>query len=65
MLLGTTKYRLKRADDTTYRQNEITARLGYEIAKNLRAFATFDRTFKAQPRYPAMMQISAGLVYSF
>ena len=65
MLLGTTKYRLKRADDKTYRQNELTARLGYEIAKNLGAFATFDRTFKAQPRYPAMMQISAGLVYSF
>ncbi|WP_297943064.1 Opr family porin [uncultured Campylobacter sp.] len=64
-LLGTTSYRLKGGDDTRYRQSEFSAWLSYPITQSLKAMLIYDQTFKAQPGYPALRQIGAGLTYSF
>ncbi|WP_298023881.1 Opr family porin [uncultured Campylobacter sp.] len=64
-LLGTTSYRLKGGDDTRYKQNEFSAWLSYPITQSLKAMLIYDQTFKAQPGYPALRQIGAGLTYSF
>ena len=64
-LLGTTSYRLKGGDDTLYKQNEFSAWLSYPITQSLKVMLIYDQTFKAQPGYPALRQIGAGLTYSF
>lgn len=64
-MYGTTSYKLKGGDNTSYRQDELSAWLSYPIVNNLKAFLTFDKTFKAQPGYPSMTQVSAGLSYTF
>lgn len=64
-LLGTTSYRLKGGDDTLYKQNEFSAWLSYPITQSLKVMLIYDQTFKAQPSYPALRQIGAGLTYSF
>lgn len=64
-MYGTTSYKLKGGDDTSYRQDEFSTWLSYPIMNNLNAILTFDKTFKAQPGYPSMTQVSAGLSYTF
>lgn len=65
MLFGSTSYKLKGGDNTSYRQHEFSTWLSYPIMNNLDVFATYDQTFKAQPSYPAMTQVSVGLSYKF
>ena len=64
-LAGTTIYKLKGGDDTNYRQHELSVWASYPLMKNLKAFIAYDQVFKAQPGYPALTQIGAGLSYSF
>ncbi len=64
-LAGTTRYKLKGGDDTNYRQHELSVWASYPLMKNLKAFIAYDQVFKAQPGYPALTQIGAGLSYSF
>ncbi|MCR4941457.1 MAG: porin, partial [Campylobacter sp.] len=64
-LFGTTSYKLKGGDESKYRQNELTTRLTYNINKKLKIFGTYERTFKAQPRYPSLTQLSLGVTYAF
>ena len=64
-LAGTTGYKLKGGDDTNYRQHELSVWASYPLMKNLKAFIAYDQVFKAQPGYPALTQIGAGLSYSF
>ncbi|MCD8213819.1 MAG: Opr family porin [Campylobacter sp.] len=64
-IFGTTEYKLKGGDDKNYRQNELSLWFGYPITDNLAAQLTFDRTFKKQPGYPSLTQVSAGLSYKF
>ena len=64
-ILGTTSYKLKGGDEKRYRQHEFSTWLSYPILENLSAIVKFDKTIKAQPYYPAMTQVSAGLSYTF
>lgn len=64
-LVGTTKYKLKGGDDMDYRQHELSVWADYALMKDLKAFVVYDQVFKAQPGYPALRQIGAGLSYSF
>ena len=60
-ILGTTSYKLKGGDEKRYRQHEFSTWLSYPILENLSAIVKFDKTIKAQPYYPAMTQVSAGM----
>ncbi|QCD44484.1 Opr family porin [Campylobacter mucosalis] len=63
-IYGTTQYRTMK-DETKYRQNEVSAWLSYPITNNLKALFVYDQVFKPQPGYPSLVQVSAGLTYSF
>lgn len=65
LIFGSTGYKLKGGDETKYRQHEFSTWLSYPIMDQLSMFATYDQTFKAQPGYPAMTQVSLGLSYKF
>ncbi|MGP1580030.1 MAG: Opr family porin [Wolinella sp.] len=66
---GTTEYKRKYSpsedDDKEYRQNELSIWLNYAFTKHFKALLTYDRTFKAQPGFPALVQVSTGMSYSF
>lgn len=64
-IYGATSYKIKGGDNTKYTQDEVSLWLNYPILKDLSVFATFDKTFKAQPYYPSLTQLSLGLSYSF
>ncbi|EJP74956.1 Opr family porin [Campylobacter sp. FOBRC14] len=65
VLAGTTKYKLKGGDYKNYKQHEVSVWASYPLMENLKAFVIYDQVFKAQPGYPSLTQIGAGLTYSF
>ncbi|CZE50701.1 Opr family porin [Campylobacter geochelonis] len=64
-LYGTTQYKTVSTGDKTFRQNEFSAWLSYPLTSSLNAFVIYDQVFKAQPGYPSLTQVGAGLSYSF
>ncbi len=66
---GTTEYKRQRTptldDDKNYRQSELSIWLNHAFTRHFKGLLTYDRTFKAQPGYPSLTQVSVGMSYSF